>query len=250
MNYYIILTLLIISILSLSYVLLRFFYYYFKEINRFMICGDSFRFNSNIDRPRVYFNFIFIPFSFYLFFHMKTNSLNNYSMLIEQFASMFLFIISILLCQFTWSKSFLRIFNKQNEINVFNNFSSLDLSNESIESIYNSLNDEGYIKGELESFKLMVNNEPLEKCSKIIWNDYRGKKLNKQTLIELLSNIFPNLDHSSNIEIIDFINKYFVDSNSKSLFKNIKNPSKIVTDWRNNESKYLNEVSTIIRPYI
>lgn len=112
------------------------------------------------------------------------------------------------------------------------------------------MNDEGYIKGELESFKLMVNNEPLEKCSKIIWNDYRGKKLNKQTLIELLSNIFPNLDHSSNIEIIDFINKYFVDSNSKSLFKNIKNPSKIVTDWRNNESKYLNEVSTIIRPYI
>ena len=68
-------------------------------------------------------------------------------------------------------------------------------------------------------------------------------ELNRQPLFEILSCIFTEFESLSNSEIIRFCNKYFCDPNNNTISITSKN----VTDWKNNTSDYLKEISDIFK---
>lgn len=104
-----------------------------------------------------------------------------------------------------------------------------------------------HFEGNFEEFKFFLSLKHLEKSQRLIWvdtNPNNPKQINRQTLLEFLSQLFAGFENLSNKTIVDFCTAYFI------LGKESKNTSKVnsknVSDWRLNRSPYLKHISTMI----
>lgn len=164
----------------------------------------------------------------------------------------------IFLTVLLFSASAVYFFVKRERVNKVKNHFNLenipDLKN--IRTITQNENDqrrlfdafsETHIQGDFQSFLSLLNVERVENEGRLIWIDTspnNPKKINRQTLLEFLSQIFIGFENLSNKSIVGFCGYYFIlgDNGKDHARVNSKN----VSDWRLNRAPYLKEISAKI----
>lgn len=101
-----------------------------------------------------------------------------------------------------------------------------------------------YLNGNYQSFKSLILLEPISKKDRLEWKDSSPKspkQVNRQTLLEFLSNLLMGFENLENYQIVQLVEHYFVLKNSAGTEQNLS--TKNISDWRTNQAAYLKEVS-------
>lgn len=117
-------------------------------------------------------------------------------------------------------------------------------SHENIEKLYQFFSRK-HLSGDLDSFQKLILLDFIDSQNKLTWIDTIPKnpnQINRQTLLEFLSQIFSGFENLDNQCIRRFVASFFQDHNGNEL----KISSKNVSDWRSNQSPYLKEISRFI----
>ncbi len=237
-----------IMILVFSYTFFRFGQRYLVQLTNFMFNTPT-TWNKHIDKPRFYMyavGFLFMLIASILF--KSSKPIFSIPIEVPKILFFIVFLMGGFICHFTWTKKFKTTFipKVQHNLNPLSIISETRYSNDEINQIFERAISKGLCKGDLKSFEHLVHNKEVEPDKRIQWLDTSPKNakiLNTQTLLEFLSNLIPELESSTNKNIISFCNKYFCDSEMKT----IKISSKTVTKWKKNKSDYLKDLSDIIK---
>jgi len=68
----------------------------------------------------------------------------------------------------------------------------------------------------------------------------KALQVNRQTLLEFLSNLFIGFESLNNHQMVGFVEHYFILKNSSNITQHIS--IKNISDWRKNEAAYLREI--------
>lgn len=119
-------------------------------------------------------------------------------------------------------------------------------SEEQIDMLYQKFSKR-HLTGSLKNFQKLLHLKPLEAAERLKWTDpipKNPKQLNRQTLLEFLSQIFSGFENLDNQGMINFVSYYFCLDHAKGSEHFIT--SKIISDWRLNQSPYLKDISNLI----
>lgn len=239
----------IIFIVIFTYLGLRFALRYFRIFVFFML-NIKFSWIDHIDKPRILVYILFYPSSFYF-----------YSCLIKdkELTPLFIFLNILFLitsmtmlffCHFSWDKKFYKTFIPviQNKFRTILKPSYLINESDKGEAIFQRFLDGKYLEGDFFQFEAMLNlsNNFDVHNDKIIWiHKSRNNKsvINRQTLVEFLSIIYDGFENLGNKEIVEFCKKYFCLEGQKEFEISSKN----VTDWKENKTKSIRDVSNLIK---
>ncbi|MDT0644205.1 hypothetical protein RM553_15315 [Zunongwangia sp. F363] len=108
-----------------------------------------------------------------------------------------------------------------------------------------------YLKGSYQSFQCLVLLNPISEKDRLKWKDAspkRPKQVNRQTLLEFLSQLMIGFENLENQQIMEFVNYYFVLQNSEGASQHLS--SKNISDWRMNKASYLKEISRIFQQHL
>ncbi len=233
----------VIGIYSFS----RFAWRYLGQFNSFMFVTLS-SWNKHIDRPRIYLHiigFFLMAFSYYAL--MRLPPTDYLPPIISDTIFFLLFVLGGLVCHFTWTKKFKETFipKIQEKLNPISKLKQTIYNQNEIKEIFHRAKTKGYLSGNLSSFESLVRLEAIAFEDRINWihkSPTNKNEVNRQSLIELLSSLFVNFESLKNSEIIKLCAKYFCTNNIE-----LKISSKNVSDWRTNNSRYLKEISNIIK---
>lgn len=106
---------------------------------------------------------------------------------------------------------------------------------------------ESYFDGDYKSFESLLLLKYLKEKPPIVWIDPNPNnpiKINRQTLLEFLSQVFFGFENLTNLKIVEFTNYYFIIKDHKG--KLLRISTKNVSDWRNNRSPYLQRISVLL----
>lgn len=229
------------------YTIALFAWRYLGHFNSFMFVAPT-NWNKYIDRPRLYFHligFTLMIFSFYAIKYLpSTNLLPPF---VFDMLFFLLFILGGLMCHFTWTNKFKETFipKIQERLNPISKLKQTIFDQNNINGIFIRAYENGYLSGKQSSFESLIKLESIKTEDRINWthkSPTNKNEVNRQSLIELLSNLFTNFETLKNSEIIRICSKYFCSDNA-----DLKISSKNVSDWRANNSRYLKEISNIIK---
>ncbi|SFN69533.1 hypothetical protein SAMN05660413_02165 [Salegentibacter flavus] len=105
-----------------------------------------------------------------------------------------------------------------------------------------------YLTGDYQTFQSLILMEPVPARSRLKWQDLspkRPKQVNRQTLLEFLSHLLIGFENLDNHQMILFVEHYFILKNTAGTEQHLS--SKNISDWRNNKSSYLKEISSIFK---
>ncbi|WP_373055815.1 hypothetical protein [Zunongwangia sp. H14] len=108
-----------------------------------------------------------------------------------------------------------------------------------------------YFSGNFKSFQCLILLKPLSANNRLEWKDAspkRPKQVNRQTLLEFLSQLMIGFENLENQQMMEFVNYYFVLQNSEGVSQHLS--SKNISDWRTNKAPYLKEISRIFQQHL
>ena len=140
----------------------------------------------------------------------------------------------------------------ENETEKFQSFNlkAIPLTEIQAKTIFQSFSEK-HLSGNYTSFKALVNFTPITVNNRLEWRDFspkRPKQINRQTLLEFLSQLLIGFENLKNQQILEFVKHYFVLRNSDGLKQSLS--SKNISDWKNNQSAYLKDISRIFQQHL
>ncbi|WP_189602971.1 hypothetical protein [Salinimicrobium marinum] len=108
-----------------------------------------------------------------------------------------------------------------------------------------------YLDGTFQSFQSLILLEPISSRSRLIWKDLspkRYKQVNRQTLLEFLSQLMIGFENLENHQIKELVDHYFILRNSEGNIQTLS--TKNISDWRMNKAAYLKEISRIFQQHL
>lgn len=130
----------------------------------------------------------------------------------------------------------------------FHQLSAITKSQEDIKNLY-LIFSKAHLKGSHDSFVNLIFLTKTRTKNKVIWIDPISKnpnQINRQTLLEFLSQLFSGFENLDNQSIRKFVAAYFQDEKGNELLISSKN----ISDWRSNQSIYLKDISAFIQQAI
>lgn len=128
----------------------------------------------------------------------------------------------------------------------FNNLKTIPLNEVAIRNLY-MLFSEKHLEGSFQTFVQLLELGKIDRSERLEWSDKNPnnpKQINRQTLLEFLSQILTGFENLTNKSIADFCDYYFIIRGQSD--KAVKITSKNVSDWRTNRSPYLLGVSKLV----
>ncbi len=127
------------------------------------------------------------------------------------------------------------------------NLEVIPLTGEQAKALFKSFSG-NYLSGNYQSFQSLILLKPISAKKRLQWKDLsskRPKQVNRQTLLEFLSQLLIGFEKLDNNQIILFVDQYFRLKNSEGiqLYLSTKN----ISDWRKNNAPYLKEISRIFK---
>lgn len=167
-----------------------------------------------------------------------------------------IYLFSVLLCisalyfhikgkRIRTTSSTMEVYNIQEEKKNFQhlNLKTIKLSEDSANAIFKTYSGK-YFSGDYQNFQSLISLNPVAVRDRLIWIDFspkRPKQVNRQTLLEFLSNLFIGFESLNNHQMVEFVEHYFILKNASYITQHIS--IKNVSDWRKNEAAYLTEIS-------
>lgn len=172
-----------------------------------------------------------------------------------------IYILSFLLCvsaiHFIIKRK--RIRNKSNKMEVYTlyspeqskflylNLKSIPLTESQADAVFKAFSWR-YLNGTFQSFQSLIKLKPITNKERMEWKDpspKSPKQVNRQSLLEFLSNLLEGFENLENYQIIELVEDYFILKNSAGTEQTLS--SKNISDWRTNQATYLKEVSRIFQ---
>ncbi|MCR9225897.1 MAG: hypothetical protein NXH90_00550 [Flavobacteriaceae bacterium] len=227
-----------------AYFAIRLFLRYGVMFILFML-NEPTKWDKQIDKPRLLFHIIGLILLASPFYSNGIQQLVHSEGLLVQLSYWMPFLAGAFIIQLSWTSKFKNVYGGiKKKISPFRNLETTFSSEAEATKIYERFSQEGYIKTDIVAFMAFVNlKTPIKR---IIWQDKiarQPKRINRQSLIEFVSNLVIGFESLENKQIIALIDRYFCNPSQQS----IKISSKNVTDWRNNDSAYLRKISNLIK---
>ena len=132
----------------------------------------------------------------------------------------------------------------------FTSIRAISLTDNQMNDLFLSFS-ESRLEGSSSSFKNLINLQAIDPAERLKWIDpipRNPKMINRQTLLEFLSQLFSGFENLENEEMIRFISYYFVieQPNGTELLVSTKN----ISDWRMNKASYLKEISQVFQKHL
>ncbi|MDT0642266.1 hypothetical protein RM553_05410 [Zunongwangia sp. F363] len=108
-----------------------------------------------------------------------------------------------------------------------------------------------FLSGSYQSFQSLVLLNPISEKDRLEWKDAspkRPKQVNRQSLLEFLSQLMIGFENLENHQMMEYVNYYFILKNSEGNNQNLS--SKNISDWRTNKAPYLKEISRLFQQYL
>ncbi|MGM1057404.1 MAG: hypothetical protein ACQEWG_16080 [Bacteroidota bacterium] len=130
------------------------------------------------------------------------------------------------------------------------NLTSIALTKVQTNGIFNEFS-ENYLQGTYQSFQSLLLLKPVSFSNRLVWKDLSPKstkQVNRQTLLEFLSQLLIGFENLDNYQMILFVEQYFILKNPKGIEQQVS--TKNISDWRNNDAPYLKEISRRIQKHL
>lgn len=127
------------------------------------------------------------------------------------------------------------------------NLKSISLSEAQADTVFKAFSGK-YLNGNYQSFQALIQTKPVSSRNRLEWIDLspkRPKQVNRQTLLEFLSQLLIGFENLDNHQMILFVEQYFCLKNPAGMEQHLS--TKNISDWRNNKSPYLKEISHIFK---
>ncbi len=134
----------------------------------------------------------------------------------------------------------------------FQNFNlrSIALTRVQTSGIFNEFLED-YLQGTYQSFQSLLLLKPVLYRNRLVWKDLSPKstkQVNRQTLLEFLSQLLIGFETLDNYQMIQLVDHYFLLKNPKGIEQHVS--TKNISDWRTNEAPYLEEISRLIKKHL
>ena len=130
------------------------------------------------------------------------------------------------------------------------NLEAIQLTTAQKEHIFKAFS-RNYLNGHYQSFQSLLLLQPISKKQRLEWRHCSAKRpklVNRQTLLEFLSQLIPGFENLENHQMIELVDQYFILKNSAGIKQNLS--SKNISDWRTNKAPYLKEISRIFQQHL
>ena len=136
------------------------------------------------------------------------------------------------------------------EIPDFNSIRAISMTDNQTNSLFLSFS-ENRLVGSSSSFENLIHLQAIDPADRLKWIDpipRNPKQINRQTLLEFLSQLFSGFENLENEEMIRFVSYYFTieHPSGTELFMSTKN----ISDWRMNKASYLKEISQVFQKHL
>ncbi len=134
----------------------------------------------------------------------------------------------------------------EDEIKKFD-LNAIPLNEVQVNNIFNAFS-ENHLSGDYQTFRAFIQLKPVSRMKRLVWTDssYKlPKQVNRQTLLEFLSQILVGFENLENQQMIELTNYYFILKNSEG--KELTFSTKNIYDWKNNKSAYLENISALLK---
>lgn len=134
----------------------------------------------------------------------------------------------------------------EDEIKKFD-LNAIPLNEVQVNNIFKAFS-ENHLSGDYQTFQAFIQLKPVSRLKRLVWKDssYKlPKQVNRQTLLEFLSQILVGFENLENQQMIELTNYYFILKNSEG--KELTFSTKNIYDWKNNKSAYLENISALLK---
>ena len=108
-----------------------------------------------------------------------------------------------------------------------------------------------YLDGTFQSFQSLILLKPITYTDRMEWKDLspkNPKQVNRQTLLEFLSQLMIGFETLENNQIKELVDHYIILKNSQGTTQTLS--TKNISDWRMNKASYLKEISRIFQQHL
>lgn len=134
----------------------------------------------------------------------------------------------------------------EDEIKKFN-LKAIPLNEIQINNIFKAFS-ENHLSGDYQSFQAFIQLKPVSQLKRLVWKDSSNKlpkQVNRQILLEFLSQLLVGFENLENQQMIELTNYYFILKNSEGI--ELTFSTKNVSDWKNNKAAYLENISALLK---
>ncbi len=107
---------------------------------------------------------------------------------------------------------------------------------------------ENHFGGDYQTFQAITKLKSVPQLKRLVWKDASPKlpkQVNRQTLLEFLSQLLVGFENLENQQIIELADYYFVLINSEGIEMTLS--TKNISDWKNNKAAYLENISALLK---
>lgn len=124
---------------------------------------------------------------------------------------------------------------------------AIPLSEVQVSKIFKAFSEKYWI-GDLQVFLSLIQLQSVSQNKKLVWTDTGPKltkQVNRQTLLEFLSQLFTGFENLENQQMIELVTYYFILKDSDGSEHSLS--SKNISDWKKNKAAYLDHISDLIK---
>jgi len=107
---------------------------------------------------------------------------------------------------------------------------------------------EKHFRGDYQTFQALIQLKPIPQLKRLAWTDSSPKlpkQVNRQTLLEFLNQLLIGFKNLENQQMMELAHHYFVLKNSEGIEQTLS--TKNISDWKNNQSAYLENISGLFK---
>ncbi len=107
---------------------------------------------------------------------------------------------------------------------------------------------EKHLSGDYQTFQALIQLKPIPQLKRLAWTDSSPKlpkQVNRQTLLEFLNQLLIGFKNLENQQMMELAHYYFVLKNSEGIEQTLS--TKNISDWKNNQSAYLENISGLFK---
>ncbi|GHA23014.1 hypothetical protein GCM10007103_00090 [Salinimicrobium marinum] len=130
------------------------------------------------------------------------------------------------------------------------NLKAIALTNVQADAVFKAFSVK-YLDGTFQSFQSLIHLKPVSLRKRLVWKDLspkRAKQVNRQTLLEFLSQLMIGFENLENNQIKELVDHYFILKNPVGSTQTLS--TKNISDWRTNKAAYLKEISKIFQQHL
>ncbi|WP_155827733.1 hypothetical protein [Gillisia sp. JM1] len=134
----------------------------------------------------------------------------------------------------------------EDEIKKFD-LNAIPLNEVQVNNIFKAFS-ENHLSGDYQTFQAFIQLKPVSRLKRLVWKDSSNKlpkQVNRQTLLEFLSQILEGFENLENQQMKELTNYYFILKNSEG--KELTFSTKNIYDWKNNKAAYLENISALLK---